>query len=181
MRKNLRLAIWMIAILWSVYLVNLLLPVDLRAYGLQPRNPQRMWGILTYPFLHANAGHLAANSGALFTLLIVALAYSRRLAVKALIIIYLLTGTLVWLFGRGAAIHIGASGLVFGLIGFLLFVGLFRREWTALGISLLIGLCYSGALLSLLAPVPGISWSSHFFGFVSGVQAAWWSKRGRLR
>jgi membrane associated rhomboid family serine protease len=181
MRKKLRFALLVVAILWGVYILDLLLPIDLRSFGLLPRSPDRLWGILTYPFLHANFQHLAANTAALFPLLIVSLSYSRRLTHSALIVIYLLTGILVWLFGRGGGVHIGASGIIFGLIGFLMFLGVFRRDWTALGVSVVIGLLYGGALLTLFTYMPAISWSSHFFGFLSGVLAAWWMKRGRIR
>ena len=181
MRKNLRFALFIVAILWGVYLLNLLLPIDLRYLGLLPRAQDRLWGILTYPFLHANFQHLAANTAALFPLLVVSLSYSRKLTHSALIIIYLLTGILVWLFGRGKAFHIGVSGVIFGLIGFLMFLGIFRRDWTALGVSVVIGLLYGGALFTLFTYMPGISWSSHFFGFLSGVLAAWWMKKGKIR
>jgi len=179
MRKNLRFALLVVAILWSIYLLDRVLPIDLRFFGLIPRSQDRLWGILTYPFLHANFRHLAANTAALFPLLLVSLSYSRKLTHSALMIIYLLTGILVWLFGRGNAVHIGVSGIIFGLIGFLMFLGIFRRDWTALGVSIVIGFFYGGALLTLFAYIPGISWSSHFFGFLTGVLAAWWMKRGR--
>jgi membrane associated rhomboid family serine protease len=181
LRKKLRFALLVVMILWGVFIVDLLLPIDLRSLGLLPRSPGRLWGILTYPFLHANFQHLAANTAALFPLLIVSLSYSSRLTYKALIIIYLLTGILVWLFGRGNAVHIGASGIIFGLIGFLMFLGVFRRDWTALGVSVVIGFLYGGALLTLFTYMPAISWSSHFFGFSSGFLAAWWMKGGRIR
>lgn len=181
MRKNLRFALLAVAILWGIYVMDLLLPIDLRFLGLLPRSQDRIWGILTYPFVHANFQHLAANTAALFPLLIVSLSYSRRLTHSALIIIFLLTGILVWLFGRDTGVHIGVSGIVFGLIGFLMFLGVFRREWTALGVSVVIGFLYGGALLTLFTYMPSISWSSHFFGFLSGVLAAWWIKRRRIQ
>jgi membrane associated rhomboid family serine protease len=181
LRKKLRFALLVVVILWGIFIVDLLLPVDLRSLGLLPRSPDRLWGILTYPFLHANFQHLAANTAALFPLLIVSLSYSSRLTYKALVTIYLLTGILVWLFGSSRGIHIGASGIIFGLIGFLILLGVFRRDWTALGVSILIGFLYGGALLTLFTYMPATSWSSHFFGFLSGALAAWWMKRGRVR
>jgi membrane associated rhomboid family serine protease len=66
MRKNLRFVLLAVAILWGVYMLDLLLPIDLRFLGLLPRSQDRLWGILTYPFLHANFQHLAANTAALF-------------------------------------------------------------------------------------------------------------------
>jgi membrane associated rhomboid family serine protease len=87
-----------------------------------------------------------------------------------------LGGLAVWLFGSASAIHIGASGVVFGLVGYLLFIGLFRREWVALAVSAAVFFFYGGALLSLLQLTPGVSWSSHFYGFLAGVLAAWRTK-----
>ena len=81
---------------------------------------------------------------------------------------------MVWLVGRPETVHIGASGVIFGLIGYLMFLGLFRRNWKAVIISVVVTLFYGGALYSFLVYVPGISWSGHFFGFLSGVLAAWW-------
>ena len=171
--QNLQIAFAAIAILWLVYFLNLVLVVDLRVYGLKPRHIDGLWGILAAPFLHVDIHHLIANTGALFILLTVSLSYSRALTLKALLTIMLLGGGLVWLFGRGGAVHIGASGIIFGLIGFLMCLGVFRRDWKALIISIVITVVYGGALHSLLIYMPGISWTGHLFGFISGVLAAW--------
>ena len=165
-----------VSIPWLVYLIDIFLPVDLRVYGMRPRNIEGLWGIVFSPFLHANYGHLIANTGALFILLFVALAFSRKLTLIALLIINVLGGGLVWVFSDANTIHIGSSGIIFGLIGFLIFIGIFRREWRALAVSIVICLIYGGALFSLLLYVPGISWTGHFFGFFAGVSAAWWTK-----
>jgi membrane associated rhomboid family serine protease len=77
----------------------------------------------------------------------------------------------------GGTIHIGASGIIFGLIGFLMCLGVFRRDWKALTISIVITIVYGGALHSLLIYIPGTSWTGHLFGFISGVLVAWWTKR----
>ena len=175
-QKNLETALMAVAILWVVYFLNMALPFDLRSFGIRPRNLQGLWGIGVAPLLHGNLDHLIANSGALFVLLIVALSFSRKLTFSAIAIIILIGGSLVWLLGLGNTIHIGASGIIFGLIGFLMFIGVFRREWVALIVSIAVCLLYGGALLSLLQVRPGISWSSHCFGFLSGVMAAWWTK-----
>ena len=175
-RKNLQLAMLLILLPWLVFLINLVVPVDLRLFGLRPRQIDGLWGILCAPFLHGNLNHLIANTGALFVLLVAALAYSRRLALVALLIIAVLGGGLVWIFGKANTIHIGASGIIFGLIGFLIFIGLFRREWRAMALSAGVFFLYGGAILSLLDNIPGISWEGHAFGFLSGCLAAWWTK-----
>lgn len=170
--KNLQIALAAVAILWIVHFLNLALPVDLRLYGLRPRHLDSLWGIVFTPFLHGDLRHLIANSGTLLVLLTVSLSFSRKMTFNALLIIILLGGGLVWLFGKSNTIHIGASGIIFGLISFLMFLGIFHRKWTALILSAAIFLFYGGALFSLLIYVPGISWSGHFFGFISGVVAA---------
>jgi membrane associated rhomboid family serine protease len=157
------------------------LPFDLRYLGIRPRSLSGLVGVAGAPLLHGNLHHLIANTSALIVLLTVALAYDRKLAVLALGIIIGFGGLMVWAFGASHAIHIGASGVVFGLIGYLLFIGLFRREWVALAVSVSVLFLYGGVLLSLLQLAPGISWSSHFFGFISGILAAWLTKSNPKR
>lgn len=180
-RQNMQIALVAVAILWLVHLLNLVLSIDLRLYGLRPRRIDGLWGIALTPFLHGGFGHLIANTGALFVLLTVSLSFSRKLTVMALLIISLVGGLLVWLFGGSNTVHIGASGIIFGLIGFLMFMGVFRREWIALVLSMAIFFCYGGALLSLLIYVPGMSWTGHLSGFLTGVLVAWWTKTGRSK
>ena len=180
-RKNLQTAFWLVAILWLVYIIDYCLPVDLRFYGLRPRQPDSLPGILFMPFLHADLHHLIANSGVLFVLLAVSLSFSRKLTFKALAIIILFGGGLVWLAGRGDAVHIGASGVIFGLIGFLMCLGIVRRDWKALVTSVIVIVFYGGALQSLFIHTPGISWTGHLFGFLSGVLAAWWTRAARKK
>jgi membrane associated rhomboid family serine protease len=175
-RKNIQITTVLVSIPWLVYFLNYAVPVDLRLFGLRPRHVNGLWGILTSPFLHGNLNHLIANTGALFVLLVAALAYSRRLALVALLIISVLGGGLVWILGRTNTIHIGASGIIFGLIGFLIFIGLFRRDWRAMALSAGVFFLYSGVILSLLDNIPGISWEGHAVGFLSGCLAAWWTK-----
>lgn len=171
-----KVALTVVVILWGIQALNWFLPLDLRQFGIRPHSLQGLVGIACAPFLHGNLQHLVANSSALLVLLTAALAYSRKLAFPALATIVGLGGLLVWVFGSAEATHIGASGVVFGLIGYLLLVGFFRREWLALAISAAVLLLYGGTLMSLLKVVPGVSWSSHFFGFLAGVLAAWLTK-----
>jgi membrane associated rhomboid family serine protease len=153
----------------------------LRRYGLRPRQLDSLAGVVFTPFLHVDLRHLIANSGILVVLLTVSLSFSRKLTLGALWIIILVGGGLVWLSAKGGTIHIGASGVIFGLIGFLMCLGIFRRDWKALIISLAIFLLYGGALQSLLIYVPGISWTGHLFGFISGVLAAWWMRAAKKK
>jgi membrane associated rhomboid family serine protease len=180
-RRNLQLSLVIVTVLWLVYLIDFATPVDLRLYGLRPRNLEGLWGILFSPFLHGNLNHLIANTGALFVLLLISLSFSRKLTAIAIAVIATAGGGLVWVFGHPNSIHIGSSGIIFGLLGFLLFIGIFRREKMALVVSLGIFILYGGALWSLLYRLPGISWESHFFGFLTGSLVASWTSRLRTK
>jgi len=171
--QNIQIAFGVVIILWLIHIINMVLPVDLRQFGLRPRHISSLWRIFTSPFLHGGFGHLMANSSALFVLTLVSLTLSRKLTFMAVMMIMILGGAFTWLFASSHTIHIGASGIIFGLIGFLIFTGIFRHEWKALVISLVVLIFYGGTLFSLLYYIPGISWSGHFFGFFSGIFAAW--------
>ncbi len=171
--RNVQIATGTVAVLWLVHLVNIILTPEFRYFGLVPGRVEGLRGILFAPFLHANIQHLMSNSGVLLVLLLVSLSYSRKMTAAALAVIILAGGAAVWLFGTRNTIHIGASGVIFGLIGFLLFIGVFQRRWKPLLISIAVFFAYGGILFSLFIYMPGVSWSSHFWGFASGVLAAW--------
>ena len=173
---NVEIAVFCVALLWGVFFLNLILPFDLRIYGVRPRSISGLPGLLFAPFLHSGVGHLISNSLALAPLLFFSLAYSRQLTVEAVIFIALFGGGGIWLFGKSHTVHIGASGIIFGLIGYLLAIGLFRRELLALVVSIAVASYYGWALFSLFVVLPGVSWTGHFFGFVAGVFAAWLSR-----
>jgi membrane associated rhomboid family serine protease len=178
---NLEIVFLCLALLWAIYFLNLALPFDLRTYGIRPRNIPGLSGLLFAPVLHHNIGHLFSNSLVLAPLLFFSLAYSRKLTLEAVICIALIGGAGTWLFGRSHTVHIGASGIIFGLIGYLLAIGLFRRELLALIVSLAIAFYYGWALFSLFVVLPGVSWAGHFFGFLAGAFAAWLTRHMESR
>lgn len=179
--RNARVALGLVGLIWAVFLIDQMVALDFRAFGLRPRDTDALSGIVLSPFLHGNLRHIAGNTGALFVLLLLSLSLSRRLTIAALVIILFAGGGAVWLFGAPNTIHIGASGIIFGLLGFLLFFGLFQREWTSLLLSIGVGVVYGGLLFSLFRFQRGISFSGHLFGFLSGVLAAWLLRKGGRR
>lgn len=176
LKSTVRAIMFVLAVLWAVHVASLFWP-QVMALGIRPRTRAGLWGILMCPLLHANAFHLSANCMALVPLLFLSLSYSRELTADAVGVTWLLGGGLVWSFGGGSydgqpTVHVGASGIVFGLIGFLIFAGLWRRDWRALLSTGVVLVLYGGAVGGLLHVIPGVSWSSHMFGFLSGVTAA---------
>ena len=165
-----------LGIIWLVFLLDQFLPLE--SYGLRPRNIFGLTGVAAMTFLHGSLGHIMSNTVPLITLLIL-LASSRANSVLIVILITILGGLLLWLFGFSGRIHIGASLLVFGLIGFLITSGLFfERKFVSLLISAFVLFSYGGSLVIGVLPVQqGVSWEGHLYGFVSGVVVAYLNKK----
>jgi len=158
---------------WSVELVDrVAYGGSLDRYGIQPRNVAGWWGILAAPLLHVGWLHLAANTIPFVVLgwLVMLRRVSDFVVVTALAI--LIGGIGVWVTGAANSVHVGASGLIFGYLGYLLARGYFERSlWAVLlGVAALI--LYGGVLWGVLPGQPGISWEGHLFGLVGGVAAA---------
>ncbi|MEE8452825.1 MAG: rhomboid family intramembrane serine protease [Thermoguttaceae bacterium] len=163
-----------VGVIWIVFLLDLVIfPVDFNQLGLVPRSFIGLAGIVTMPFLHQDFGHLMSNSVPLLILLAL-LAGSRARSWAIVGETALLGGALLWLFGRPAS-HVGASGLVFGLIAFLIVSGLLEKRILPLIVSLIVGFFYGGTLLSGILPVidSKVSWDGHLCGAVAGTLVAY--------
>jgi len=170
-----------VGILWIVFLLDLVIfPVDFNEFGLVPRSFLGLAGIITMPFLHEDFGHLMGNSVPLLILLTL-LAGSRARSWEIVGETVFLGGALLWLFGRSAN-HIGASGLVFGLIAFLIVSGLLEKRLLPLMVSLIVGLFYGGTLLWGILPAinSGVSWDGHLCGAMAGTLVAYSLTRSPL-
>ena len=179
--ENADVALAAVGILWLVFLADKILPADLRGLGIRPRQASGALGILFCPFLHASFTHLAANSVALFVLLTLSLSLGRGITLEVVILTAGIGGFLVWLLGQSGTVYIGASGVIFGLIGFLLAFGLFRRAIRPALMSLMVFALYGGSLLTLFRNQPGVSWLAHAGGFIAGVMSAWWMRAAPAR
>lgn len=162
-----------VAFLWMIEIIDFFVfRGGLNRLGIHPRHIQGLQGIFLAPFLHGNFNHLAAN-----TLPLIILGWFVMLRdIKDFFIVTFITiivsGFGVWLFGSPNTIHIGASGVVFGYLGFLLLRGFFERSFLSIVLSLLVGWLYGGLLWGVLPLQYGISWQGHLFGFIGGVFAA---------
>jgi len=169
-----------VALLYLAQLIDLLTDHSLDGNGIRPNTTDGLWGIIFAPVLHANWQHLMANTIPLLVLgFLMTLAGISRF-VWATAIIWILGGFGTWLIGNvgsscGPTDHIGASGLIFGYLAFLLVFGLFvRRVWDII-IGLVVLLLYGGVLLGampVLHQCGGVSWQGHLSGAVAGVVAA---------
>jgi membrane associated rhomboid family serine protease len=155
--------------MWLVRIADAVIPFDLNRLGLLPRTMQGLLGIGSMPFLHANFEHLLSNTIPLVILLGLTVA-SRHRAWPIVVAIIVGNGVLLWLFGR-TAYHIGASGLVFGLIAYLITVGIREKQFVSIAIALLVGFLFGGTLLMGVIPrfSSAMSWDGHLFGAISGI------------
>lgn len=161
-----------VALLWVVQVVNWITGYSLNpTFGLIPRYLSGLDGVIAMPLLHGSLAHLMANTPPLLVMggLLVATTTRALLPVNAIVVGF--GGGLVWLFGS-SAIHIGASGLVFGWFGFLVVRGLVDRSLITLGAALVVGVLYGSILWGVLPGQPGVSWEAHLFGAVAGAAAA---------
>ena len=155
-------------VLWLVFLIDWFATADLSKWGLIPRQLHGLWGIVCSPFLHANFSHLVSNTIPLIILLGIVLATQRR-GWEIVIEIILLGGVLLWVFGR-PAVHIGASGLVYGLIAYLLVAGFRQGRIVPALAALVVGFLYGGTLIFGVLPSvgPEVSWDGHLLSAVAG-------------
>lgn len=155
--------------MWLVQIVDSIIPYDLTTWGLQPRTFHGLVGIPLAPFLHAGFGHLMSNTVPLIVLLSLTI-LSRHQAWPAIGGIILAGGALLWIIGRNAN-HVGASGLVFGLIAYLITVGIREKQLLSLGIAIVVGFLFGGTLLFGMLPAFGssVSWEGHLCGGIAGL------------
>jgi len=157
-----------IVFIWLVYISQITFNMPFAHYGILPRTVEGISGILSAPLVHADLSHIISNTPALLILSITVIYFYPDSSLKVLGAIYLLTGILVWIFAR-QVYHIGASGIVYGLLGFLFFSGVFRRDNRSIAIALLVTFLYGGLIWGVLPGARGISWESHLFGGLSGI------------
>ena len=159
------------AIMFAVELLDVVMDGRLDTHGIVPRTWSGLPGVIWAPFLHADFAHLISNLIPGLVLGFFVLLSGRALLVTA--VVWVVSGLGVWLTSPSMSITVGASGIVFGWLTFLIVRGLFNRDvWQVLG-GLVILVVYGGILWGALPGTSGVSWQGHLFGAVGGVLAAW--------
>lgn len=165
-----------IALLWLIKATELIFDISFARFGILPLKAEGLKGILFAPLIHGSMKHLISNSVPLFLLGAALFYYYRAKAWLILILSWLLTGFWVWLFARGSAFHIGASGVVYALTAFHFVSGIIRKEPRLIAFSLLITFLYGSFIWGIF---PGfaikerISWESHLMGAIAGIVMAY--------
>jgi membrane associated rhomboid family serine protease len=164
-------ALALLAGIWICWLGAWALGWNMLEFGIRPRDPHGLIGILTAPFVHGSFAHLMSNSLPLALLAGLALYAYPRATRYALPFIWIASGIGVWLWARDS-VHVGISGILHGLMFFLFLLGVFRRDRLGIAIALLVFFFYGGMVLTVLPRDPEISFEYHLFGAVAGLIAA---------
>ncbi|MEY2904024.1 MAG: hypothetical protein RJA52_40 [Bacteroidota bacterium] len=142
--------------------------LDLGFLGIYPRKIHGLLGILTAPFIHGSWEHLYSNAPPLIALFTLLFYFHQKIAVKIILGVWLLTGIFVWIFAR-PVYHIGFSGVLYGLVAFIGWNGIFRKDMKSISLSLMILIYFGGMASGILPGQEKISWESHLLGAISGI------------
>ncbi len=163
-----KLAAVVVGLIWFIFLVDGFFDLGLRQFGLIPRRISGLSGIIMVPLLHANFSHIISNSLPLFVGLAAMLYLYPNSAIKVLPVLYFGTSMLTWVIGRDS-LHIGASGLVYGILTYVFVSGLLRRDMRSIGVTLLVYFLYGSMVWGVLPIREKMSWELHLSGAVLGV------------
>jgi len=178
-RQSLLFAFSFAALMWAVKGYEWLSGVNLSRLGVYPRTLKGMIGIIASPLVHGDSFHLLSNTFPIVMLCVGLFYFYHNIAPRVFLLIYFLPSFSVWIVAREAW-HIGASGVVYGLVSFLFFIGLFRKDSASMTVSLIVLFLYSGMLGGLFPGDLGISYESHLMGAFVGLAAAFfYRKSGR--
>jgi membrane associated rhomboid family serine protease len=161
-----------LAVFWAVFVANWILGGSLWRLGIFPRTVIGLRGILFAPFLHASLSHLVANTIPFVALGWMVMLRDERHFIPVTLAGMIGSGLVTWLLGAAGTVHIGASGVIFGYLGFLMLTGWYTRSFGSILLSVVVTLVWGSLVLGMMPGSPGISWQSHVGGFIGGVLAA---------
>lgn len=165
--------LYVIALAWIIHLFNWSLNYRLNIFGIWPRKVFGLCGVIASPWLHGSFAHLISNSLIFLALAPCVMAYSGlNIWIAVTLVIAIQTGLLLWLFGRNA-IHVGASAVVLGYLGYLLAAAFFDPTLVTIVIAIACLMVWGGLLLNLLPQGENVSWEGHVIGFASGISTAY--------
>ena len=175
-RLALKVAFLFLATLWLVFLLDAFLGLKLNRFGLRPGSVPGLIGVVTAPLLHGSLSHIFSNSISLVVSLTAILYLYPNSSTRVIPMIWLGSGLMAWLIGR-PSMHFGASGLIYGLLAYVFFSGILRRDMRSVAVSLLVGFLYGSMIWGVLPIRPHMSWELHLSGGLMGVLLAFFYRK----
>ncbi len=170
-RLAIKLTLGFLAVVWAVFLFEQISQISLSRFGLRPRDSMGLLGLFTTPLLHGSLAHISSNSLPLFVGGVAMLFLYPHSSLRVLPMIYIGSAALAWTFAR-PSVHIGASGLVYGMLAYVFVSGILRRDLRSVGVSLMVWFFYGSMIWGVLPAGRGMSWELHLSGAVLGVVLA---------
>ncbi|MCZ2102175.1 MAG: rhomboid family intramembrane serine protease [Chitinophagales bacterium] len=169
---KIRYPLLLLILLWIITPLNLFFDLGLTKFGIFPRVPVYLLSVFTGPLIHGSIGHLASNSLPILVLTSILVIFYPKVALKVFVSITIGTGLMVWTWAR-PSYHVGISGVIYGLIAFIFWIGIFRKNMKTIVLSLIVLIMYAGSVESIFPNVEeNISWESHLFGGIFGILVA---------
>ncbi|MEY4287823.1 MAG: hypothetical protein RL511_1912 [Bacteroidota bacterium] len=185
LRPSFAPALVVVLVMWLVYWADFLFPIDFQRYGLIALNQTGLRGILFMPWIHAHSDikHILNNSLPTFLLLGLLFYSYKAVAWRVFLMAWFFTGALLWLIGgSNGAVHIGMSGVIYALAGFLFTSGVLRKYLPLQALSLFIVFLYGSMIWGVFPTQPRVSWQGHLAGLIVGVVLAFvYRKQGPQR
>jgi membrane associated rhomboid family serine protease len=171
--RRLGFPIGFVVFLWIIHVIKVILGLNLVRLGVFPRSVDGLPGILTGPMIHGGWEHLFSNSISFLILGAIMFWFYPRIAFKSIVWMYLLSGIGIWIIGQPNSFHIGASGVVYGMVSFVFWSGIFRRNIKSVVLALIVLVLYAGFFEGIVPGKEGISWEGHLSGGIAGIIIAW--------
>ncbi len=170
-------ALILLFFIWIMFVIDYtqVFQFNFSRLGIYPLRMNGLVGVISSPFVHASFSHLISNTVPLLIMVSMIFFFYNQIAFKSIALLWVISGILTWILGRNAY-HIGASGLVFALVFFLFFSGLFRRYTPLVAVSMIVIFIYGSTIWSIF-PISefidaSLSWEAHFSGAISGFLVA---------
>lgn len=175
--KRLRIPIVFVSLLWIIHIVQRATGIDFTTLGVFPRHVEGLPGIIFTPLIHGSWEHLFSNSVSFLMLSVVLFWFYPRIALGSIVWLYFLSGLGIWIFAQPNSYHIGASGVVYGMVSLVFWSGIFRRNLKSIILALIILMLYAGLFEGIIPGKEGISWEGHLFGGIAGIILAWFYRK----
>jgi membrane associated rhomboid family serine protease len=162
-----------VGFIWIVHLFQVISGIKLTSLGVSPKELEGLPGILTTPLIHGSWEHLFYNSISFLMLGAVVFWFYPRIALRSIVWLYFLSGLGIWIFGDRGSYHIGASGVVYGMVSLVFWSGIFRRNVKSIVLALIVLVMYAGFFEGIIPGKEGVSWEGHLLGAIAGILLAW--------
>ena len=168
--------LYFVLFLWIIFWIEVKYGYNFNKYGIYPRSLNGLRGIFFSPFIHGDIKHIYHNTIPLFVLSMALFYFYKHIAWKILFFGILLSGFFTWCIGR-PSYHIGASGLIYVLVSFTFFKGIFAKHYRLIALSLVVVFLYGSMIWGTLPIKEGVSWEGHLSGLVTGMLFAFFFRK----